>query len=105
VVENPVKLARAGLIEEVGQAGVEEPRGWGRTDREDERWTDASGAQGGATHKAERRTRRSGAQGARGGSGHGCGDRRRPCKVPTRATRRRGRRRWAKRGWQRSQRV
>jgi len=57
VVENPVKLARAGLIEEVGQAGVEEPRGWGRTDREDERWTDASGAQGGATHKAERRTR------------------------------------------------
>ena len=58
-----MKLARAGLIEEVGQAGVEEPRGWGRTDREDERWTDASGAQGGATHKAERRTRRSGAQG------------------------------------------
>jgi hypothetical protein len=51
VVENPVKLARAGLIEEVGQAGVEEPRGWGRTDREDERWTDASGAQGGAAHK------------------------------------------------------
>ena len=71
MVENPVKLARAGLIEEVGQAGVEEPRGWGRTDREDERWTDASGAQGGATHKAERRTRRSGAQGARGGSDTG----------------------------------
>lgn len=32
---------------------MEEPRGWGRTDREDERWTDASGAQGGAAHKAE----------------------------------------------------
>src|SRR5215831_12427310 len=38
------------------EQGMEEPGGWGRTDCEDEGWTDALGAQGGA----------------RRGHGHGC---------------------------------